>query len=72
MCYNLITIIIRNALEMQNVIEKQKRILFFTVNYGAKHRCFYEIVKQVRSIDKRLGVKLDTACSECWAPTFFQ
>lgn len=58
---------------MQNVIEKQKCILFFTVNYGAEeHRCFYEIVKQVRSIDKRLGVKLETACSECWAPAFFQ
>lgn len=57
---------------MQNVIEKQKCILFFTVNYGAEHRGFNEIVKQVRSIDKRLGVKLETACSECWAPAFFQ
>lgn len=57
---------------MQNVIEKQKCILFFTVNYGAEHRCFYEIVKQVRSIDERLGVELDTACSGQWAPALFQ
>lgn len=49
MYHNFITIIIRNV-----------GTLFFTINCGAEHGSFYEIVKQVRSIEKRLGVKLDT------------